>query len=149
MVFAPDGQSLWIGAPGRQRVVEPGAIYRFDPASGRRIQPPIPSAAPVVRLAVTPDGRYLVGALAGLHPDDRGGEADADRTRKWRTASIVVWEAETGRPLRTVAVNAESDYATATEWPDTYLSVSPDGKSVTAWVELGANRFEEIGRAHV
>jgi serine/threonine protein kinase/WD40 repeat protein/tetratricopeptide (TPR) repeat protein len=142
MVFAPDGRSLWVALPGRQRVVEPGAIHRFDPASGRPIQPPIPSAAPVVRLLVTPDGRFLVGAVAGLHPGDRGGEADAERTRRWRTASFVVWEAATGRVVRTVAVHAESDYATANEWPDAYLNLSPDGKSVTAWVERGANRFE-------
>ena len=142
MVFAPDGRSLWVASPGREKVVEPGAIHRFDPATGRPIQPPIPTAGPVVRLAVTPDGRYLVGAVSGLHPGDRGGEADADRTRKWRTASIVVWEAATGRVVRKVAVNAEPDYATANAWPDAYLSLSPDGKSVTAWVERGANRFE-------
>jgi hypothetical protein len=142
MVFAPDGQSLWVAAPGGQKVVEPGAIYRFDPASGRAIQPPIPSVAPVVRLVVTRDGRYLVGAVAGLHPADRGGEQDAEGTRRWRTASIVVGEAATGRVVRTVAVNAESDYATANEWPDAYVDISPDGKTVTAWVERGANRFE-------
>ncbi len=142
MVFAPDARSLWVASPGRDKVVEPGAIRRFDPASGRPIQPPIPSAGPVVRLAVTPDGRFLVGTVAGLHPDDRGGEADADRTRKWRTASIMVWEAATGRVLRKVDVYAERDYATANAWPDAYLSLSPDGKSVTAWVQRGANRFE-------
>src|SRR5262249_37018569 len=36
----------------------------------------------------------------------------------------------------------ESDVATANNWPDAYLSLSPDGKSVTAWVERDANRFE-------
>ena len=128
--------------PAGRRSSNRWAIHRFDPASGRPIQPPIPSAGPVDRLAVTPDGRYLVGAVPGLHPDDRGGEADADRTRKWRTASIVVWETATGRVVRKVDVNAESDYATANEWPDAYLSLSPDGKSVTAWVQRGANRFE-------
>jgi serine/threonine protein kinase/WD40 repeat protein/Flp pilus assembly protein TadD len=144
LVFAPDGRSLWVAAPGRGKVVEPGAIHRFDPASGRAIQPPIPSAAPVEFLAVTPDGRYLVGEVGGLHPSDRGGEQDAAGTRKWRTASIVVWEAATGRVIRTEPVNAESDYATANLWPDAYLSLSPDGKSVTAWVERGAKGYEGL-----
>src|SRR5262245_63771155 len=107
MVFAPDARSLWVASPGRHKVVEPGALHRPEPASGRAIQPPIPSVAPVVRLAVTPDGRYLVGAVAGLHPDDRGGKQDADQTRKWRTASIVVWEAATGQAVRKEVVNAE------------------------------------------
>ena len=110
------------GASGSRRRAEQmssnqWAIHRFDPASGRPIQPPIPSAGPVMRLVVTPDGRYLVGAVWGLHPEDRGGEADADRTRRWRTASIVVWEAATGRVVRTVVVNAESDLATANRGP--------------------------------
>src|SRR6202008_2825831 len=89
-----------------------------------------------------PDGRYLVGAISGLRPDDRGPSMDADRTHNWRTASVVVWESATGQEVRTVPVNAESDYATANAWPDAYLSLSPDGKSVTAWVERGAHRFE-------
>src|SRR4030095_9691962 len=94
--------------------------------------------------AVTPDGRHLVGAVAGLHPGDRGGERDADRTRKWRTASVVVWEAAPGGVVRTVDVSAESDYATANEWPDAYLGLSPDGQSVTAWGERGASPLEEM-----
>jgi serine/threonine protein kinase/WD40 repeat protein/tetratricopeptide (TPR) repeat protein len=142
MQFAPDARSLWVASPGRARFDEQGAIHRVDPTSGRPIQPPIPSAGPVSYLAVTPNGQYLVGAVSELHPEDRGGEADADRTRKWRTASIVVWETATGRVVRKVDVHAESTYATASEWPDAYLGVSPDGKSVTAWVERGANRFE-------
>ena len=40
-------------------------------------------------------------------------------------------------------VNAESDFATADDSPDTYLSLSPDGKSINAWVEAGSNRYEE------
>src|SRR5262249_18383568 len=113
MVFAPDGRSLWVASPGRQKVVEQWAIHRVDPTSGRPVQPLIPSTGPVNRLLVTPDGRYLVGAVLGLHPDDRGGERDADRTRKWRTTSIVVWKTATGKSVRKVVVNAESDYLTA------------------------------------
>jgi hypothetical protein len=37
-----------------------------------------------------------------------------------------------------------SDVLTANEWPDAYLGLSPDGTSVTAWVERGANRFEQM-----
>ncbi len=144
MVFAPDGRSLWVAAPGRNKVLEPGAVHRFDPVTGRALQPLIPTAAPLGRLLVTPDGRHLVGSVVGLHPGDRGGEQDASGTRKWRTASIVVWEVETGKVVRTEVVNAESNYATANGWPDTYLSLTPDAKAVTAWVERGANRFEQL-----
>jgi serine/threonine protein kinase/WD40 repeat protein/Flp pilus assembly protein TadD len=144
MVFAPDGKSLWVGSPGRGKAPDPGAVHRFDPATGRPIQPPIPTAGPAVCLLATPDGRYLVGTISELHPGDRGGENDADRTRRWRTASIVVWEAETGLAVRTEPVNAERDYATAGTCPDAYLSLSPDGKFVTAWVERGVNRFEGL-----
>jgi WD40 repeat protein/tetratricopeptide (TPR) repeat protein len=56
----------------------------------------------------------------------------------------VVWEAETGAVVRTEPVNAVHEYATANEQPDAYLSLSPDGKAVTAWVERGANRFEWV-----
>ncbi|MEO2089366.1 MAG: WD40 repeat domain-containing protein, partial [Gemmataceae bacterium] len=55
-----------------------------------------------------------------------------------------MWEAETGTVIRTVAVNAEYDYIIAGSWPDTYLSLTPDGKAVTAWVERGANKFEQL-----
>jgi serine/threonine protein kinase/WD40 repeat protein/Flp pilus assembly protein TadD len=144
MVFAPDGRSLWAASPGRWNVPKPGAVHRFDPATGRPIRPPIPTAGPVVRLVVTPDGRHLVGAVSELHPGDTGGEKDADHTRKWRTASIVVWEAATGGEVRTVIVNAETDYATANAWPDAYVSLSRDGQSVIAWVERGANGYEQV-----
>src|SRR5262249_25454460 len=143
MAFAPDSRSLWVGAPGRAPFSEPGAIHRFDPASGRPVGPPIPTSGPVMFLAVTPDGRHLVRTVRTLHPDDRGGAADAEHTRKWRTASIVVWETATGRVVRKVDVNAEHEYATANVWPDAYAGLSADGKSVTAWVERGANRFGE------
>src|SRR5262249_56958889 len=96
------------------------------------------------RLAVTPDGRYLVGAVWALHPEDGNGIADSSGTRRWRTAAIVVWEAATGGVVRTVEVNAERDLATACVSPDTYLSLSPDGKSVAAWVQRGTNRFEGL-----
>src|SRR5262249_24983070 len=44
--------------------------------------------------------------------------------------------------VRKVDVNAVSDYATANQWPDSYLGLAPDGKSVTVWAQRGANRFE-------
>jgi WD40 repeat protein/tetratricopeptide (TPR) repeat protein len=140
--FAADGRSLWVASPGYEKVVDQWTLHRLDPASGRPIQSPIPSTGPVNRLAVTPDGRYLVGAVLGLHPEDRGPKADAVGTRKWRTASIVVWEAASGRVVRTVDVNAESEFETVLNSPDTYLSLSPDGNSVTTWIQRGANRFE-------
>src|SRR5262249_31691059 len=135
MQFAADGRSLWVASPGNEKMVDRWTVHRLDPASGRPLQPPIPSPGPVQRLAATPNGRYLVGTVLGLHPEDRGPKADASGTRTWRTASILVWETATGQVVRKVDVNAESDFVTANELPDTYLSLSPDGKSVTAWVQ--------------
>jgi serine/threonine protein kinase/WD40 repeat protein/tetratricopeptide (TPR) repeat protein len=142
LVFAPDARSLWVGSTGRDIVAKQCGLHRFDPTSGRSIQPPIPSDGPVMSFVITPDGHYLVGAVWGLHPENGSGVADSSRTQRWRTESIVVWEAATGRVVRTVAVNAERDLATANISPDTYLSLSPDGKTVTAWVQRGTNRFE-------
>jgi WD40 repeat protein len=144
MEFAADGRSLWIASPGYEKAIEKWTLRRVDPASGRSLQPLGASAGPVNRLAATPDGRYLVGTVLGLHPEDRGPKGDAEGTRKWRTASIQVWETTTGRVIRKVDVNAESDFATANQSPDTYLSLAPDGKSVTAWVQRGSGRYEEM-----
>src|SRR5262249_33940039 len=107
-----------------------------------QIQSPIPSPGPVNRLTVTPDGRYVVAAVLGLHPADRGPRADAVGSRIWRTAAILVWGAASGRAVRKVDVDANSDPDTALHSPDTYLSLSPDGKSVNAWVQRGLNRYE-------
>src|SRR5262249_18662698 len=142
MQFAPDARSLFVASPGREKVVKQWALHRLDPASGRPVQRPIPSPGPVERLLVTPDGRYLVGAVLGLHPDDRGGERGAGNTRKWRTAGVLVWEAASGREARKVAVNAEHESEPAQHSPDASLSLSPGGKSVTAWIERGPNRYE-------
>jgi WD40 repeat protein len=144
MEFAADGRSLWIASPGSKDIADPWAVHRMDPESGRSIQPPIPSTGPVHRLAVTPDGRYLVGAVWGLHPEDRTPKADAEGSRKWRTASVVVWETATGRAVRTVDVNDEPVFETANDWPDAYMSLSPDGKSVTAWAQRGPNRLKGL-----
>ena len=89
MKFAPDGRSLWVASPGRRQFVEQGFIHRFDPASGRPIQTPIPTAGPVVRLAVTPNGRYLVGAvwgctrMTGVARMTRIEPANGARRRSW------------------------------------------------------------------
>jgi WD40 repeat protein/tetratricopeptide (TPR) repeat protein len=142
MEFAADGRSLWIASPGSERIADPWAVHRVDPESGRPIQPPIPTTGPVNHLAVTPDGRYLVGTVWGLHPEDRGPLADVNGLRKWRTASILVWETATGRVVRQVDVNALPDRDPRIRWPDTYMGLSPDGKSVIAWVQRGPDRFE-------
>jgi WD40 repeat protein len=142
MEFAADGKSLWVATSGDADFVNQWALHRLDPNSGRSIQPPISSPGPVNRLAVGPDGRYLVGAVWGLHREDRGPDNTAQRVRTWRTASIVVWEAASGRVVRRVDVNAECEYGTANVSPDTYLDLSRDGKSVTAWVQRATNRFE-------
>lgn len=144
MVFAPDARSLWVASTGRDIVAKQWGVHRFDPASGRPIQQPIPSDGPVMHLVITPDGQHLVGAVWGLHAENGGGRTDASRTQRWRTEAIVVWEAATGRVARKLAVNAERDLPTANMSPDIYLSLSSDGKAVTAWVQRGANRFEGI-----
>jgi WD40 repeat protein len=144
LAFAADGRSLWVASPGWDKVVDRWSLHRLDPASGHRLQSPIPSPGPVNRLAVTPDGRYLVGTVCELHPEDRGPKANAEGRRKWRTASIRVWETATGRVVRTVDVNAASDVASANEWPDAYLSPSRDGNSVTVCVQRGSNRYERM-----
>jgi serine/threonine protein kinase/WD40 repeat protein/tetratricopeptide (TPR) repeat protein len=144
MEFAADGRSLWVAAPGQDNVVEPWAIHRLDPNSGRPIRPSIPSPGPVSRLAVTPDGRYLVGAVWGLHPEEQGADASAQRNRKWRTASILVWETASGRVVRKVDVNAKCPPAVAQRSPDAYLGLSPDGQAVVAWVQRGSDRFEQL-----
>jgi WD40 repeat protein/tetratricopeptide (TPR) repeat protein len=41
-------------------------------------------------------------------------------------------------------VNAVTDYAKANWWPDVYMSLSPNKKSVTAWVQRGPDRFEGL-----
>src|SRR5262249_23199309 len=97
MEFAADGRSLWVTSPGYEEAVDQWPVHRLAPASGRMIQPPIPSPGPVQRLLATPDGRYLVGQVWGLHPEDRGPAGDASGTRMWRTASILVWETASGR----------------------------------------------------
>jgi eukaryotic-like serine/threonine-protein kinase len=142
MAFAPDGRSLWVASPGPAKVVDQWALHRLDPASGRPIQPPIPTPGPffghdVPPLALTPDGRYVLGAVLGLHPDDKGPMGDADGTRLWRTALILVWEAASGRVVRKVDVNSDRSYA------PTFVGPSPDGKSVTAWVHRGS-RYEGL-----
>jgi serine/threonine protein kinase/WD40 repeat protein len=142
MAFAADGRSLWVASPGVERVVDRWTLHRVDPASGRPIGAPIPSTAPVDQLSITPDGRYLVGAILGLHPQDRGPKGDAKGTRVWRTASLMVWEAASGRVVRKIDVNAVTAYSTERESPDTYLSVSPDGKYVAAWVQRGTTGYD-------
>jgi serine/threonine protein kinase/WD40 repeat protein/Flp pilus assembly protein TadD len=139
MVFAPDGRSLWVASPTNLMGIEPGVLLRLDPASGRRIEPPIPTTGGftitnVSSLAVSPDGRYLVGAVLGLHPEDRGPTMDAIESRKWRTASILVWETATGRVVRKVDVNAEHGYG--------FMGLSPDRKSVTAWMPRMSKTLE-------
>src|SRR5262249_24917133 len=102
-----------------------------------------PSPGPVHHtLAVTPDGRYLVGRVLGLHPKDRGPGGNATGARIWRTASILVCETVTGRLVRKLDVHAESDSGTLPESPDAYVSLSADGKSVIAWVQRGSKQFE-------
>src|SRR5262249_36505760 len=105
-------------------------------ASGRSLQPPIPSPGPVHRLAVTPGGRHLVGTILGLHPDDRGKAGNAVESRRWRLASILVWETASGRPVRKVDVNAERH--------DVQMGLSPDGKTVTAWFQRGSVGCEGV-----
>jgi WD40 repeat protein len=148
MLFAPDGQSLWVASVGPPKGVDKWFLHRLDTASGRPVQPPIPTVGwfndrAVTPLASTPNGRYLVGAVVGLHPEDRGPRLSADQNRRWRTASITVWETATGRVVRKVDVNAELNFAFP-ELNYAFMGLSPDGNSVTAWVPRASNMLEGI-----
>ncbi len=139
IVFAPDSRSLWIASPHRRkRGAAKWAIHRLDPVSGRPVQPPIPTSGPVLDLSVSPEGRYLVGSVLGLRPDDPGPGPPGSllNDHQWRTASIMVWEIASGRVVRKVDVSAESCLS--------FMGLSPDGRSVTAWVSREPNAFEGI-----
>jgi serine/threonine protein kinase/WD40 repeat protein/Flp pilus assembly protein TadD len=145
MEFAADGHSLWVASPGAEKVVDRYTVHRLDPSSGRPIQPPLSSPGPVHHtLTATPDGRYLIGRVLALHPNDAGPKANAFGSRLWRTASILVWETATGQVVRKLDVNAESDSGTSLETPDSHVCLSADGKSVIAWVQRGSDQFEGI-----
>jgi WD40 repeat protein len=142
MVFAPDGRTVWVASPGSARVVEKWFIHRLDPTTGRPVQPPITTDGPLINrdvapLVATPDGRHLVGAVAGLHPKERGPRFDAEGTREWRTASIVVWETATGLVVRQEEVKGEYR-----EEGLTFLGLTPDGKTVTVWVPRSSSTYE-------
>src|SRR5262249_62134642 len=57
------------------------------------------------------------------------------------TSSIGVGETAMARCARRVALNGESYREGTYERPDAYMSLSPDGKSVTAWFQRGSDRF--------
>jgi WD40 repeat protein/tetratricopeptide (TPR) repeat protein len=139
IVFTPDSRSLWVASPHRRKTgAAKWAIHRLDPVSGRPVQPPIRTSGPVLDLSVSPEGRYLVGSVLGLRPDDPGPDPPENllSNRLWRTASIMVWEIASGRVVRKVDVSAES-YSS-------FMGLSPDGRSVTAWVPRESNAFEGI-----
>ena len=115
-----------------------GSTRRRVARSSRRSRAPGRScASPSPRTGGTSSGRSRgCTRTTGVAKRTRIEPASGERRRSWcgrrrRAGSSGRW-----------TVNAESDYATANAWPDAYLSLSPDGKSVTAWVERGANRFE-------
>jgi len=136
------GQSdgLRVRRPERLGVVAgrkaPRPVFALSVRTRRRvrvIQPPIRTQGWIDRktnvpLVVTPDGRYLVGAVTGLHPDDRGPKNDAAGNRIWRTASILVWETASGRVVRKVDVNAD---ASIRSWASRRTGIrSPPGSRV-------------------
>jgi WD40 repeat protein len=137
--FAADGRSIWVGSSshtGREAELGPWAIFRIDPVSGHSLQPPIPTTGPAQMLTVTPDGRYLVGAVNGLHPSDTGPAPDAMHTRKWRMDSILVWATAGGRIVRKVEVKSSHAFS--------YVRLSSDAKTVIAWVLHETQAFEGV-----
>ena len=135
MEFAPDGRSLWVASPYRRKQgADKWAIHRLDGVSGHPVQPPISTTGPVQHLIVTPDGRYLVGAVLGIHQNDPGPGGGLLSDTRWRTASIMVWDTASGQVVRMVDVNGEEH--------SSFMGLSPGGKSVTAWVLRASNMFE-------
>lgn len=95
-----------------------GVIHRLDTATGAPLQPPIQTGGPIEHLAVTPDGRRLVaGVGSGV------------------AASVAVCDTATGR-VRHVQVQGELHYSR--------MGLSPDGKSVTAWVAREGHKLEGL-----
>ncbi|HET6575608.1 MAG TPA: protein kinase, partial [Fimbriiglobus sp.] len=124
LAFAPDGKSLWVATAG-PNAPDPKswAIHRFDPLTGKPVQPPIPTDHPVGRLAVTPDGRYLAGmefTPASASPSNQPG------FRPSKAAAVVVWETANGRVVRRHPVRA-------LHWVG-HLGMTPDGKTVSAHI---------------
>ena len=137
MEFAPDGRSLWVASPGDQKVVDRWAIHRFDPVGSRRSSrrsraPGRSIASPSPRTGGTSSGR---SGVAPGGPGRRSGRGSHPQVADGVDRRVGGGDR---RDVRTVPVNAEHDYETANAWPDTYLSLSPDGETVTAWVQRGA-----------
>ena len=83
------------------------------------------------------------GRSRGLHPEDagrRGGRGADPQVANGVDRGVGDGDGpgrpEGGRERRAPTRDRERSR------PDAYLSLSPDGKSVTAWVQRGANRFE-------
>ncbi len=136
-VFAADGRSVWVESTNRPVPnADAWAIHRIDPGTGRPIQEPITTKGPLLSLDVTPDGKHLVGAINGIHPKDTGPVANSLAARIWRTASIMVWDTASGSIIRKEDVNGDYVFS--------YVGLSANGKSVTAWVPHESSRLEGL-----
>jgi WD40 repeat protein len=118
LTFAPDGKTL--GCAGDR-----GEVRLWDLAAGkvtRTFSADHPKDVPVVvsALAYSPDGKTLAQAYTDGHPGP---------------SYVRLWDAETGKPLRTLIDGAKSDVWTAV--------FSPDGKLLAAGDAAGRVRVFE------
>jgi WD40 repeat protein/Flp pilus assembly protein TadD len=132
LIFAADGRSFWVALSESPKMPETWAIHRLDPASGRPLQMPIPTAGEVGVLVATADGKYLVGTI-------RGPGSDEGNDGVPRTTAIVVWEAASGQVIRKVEGRGELQRR-----DEPFVGLSPDGKSIIAWMQNTSNSFEGL-----
>ena len=113
MAFSPDGKEL---ATARRE----GVIRRWEPETGKEINPPTGHVGPVDSLCFTPDARTL-------YSRDRWG-------------TVVEWDVQGSRQRRLLFTKSPQE-AAATQW--TAAALSPDGK-VMALVDWGDSERETI-----
>jgi WD40 repeat protein len=114
--FGPNDQWLVTTVDGawnnETRRRDPGSVVLWDAESGQKLRTFDLDSGNSSLVALSPDGRFLLGAIAG----DLNKETD--RADPW---SAIVWDVESGQKLRTFAIGSGRYVAAA---------FSPDGRSL-------------------